>query len=158
MGEAKNIYFTCLKSLLKQKPTAANTKGETSFPMTMGSTLETIDAPRTRRNGLLQMINGVFCIIFNAAIFIFMAATRDWLWESQRYGGGIWGGVFYISSGALTFVCAKRQSVCMGIAALTLNVLALILNIVHVISMSVSVMGEDRTNFVDYYWHDDVHD
>ena len=120
----------------------------------MGSTLETIDVPRARKNGLLQMINGVLCIIFNAAIFIFMAATRDWLFESQRYGGGIWGGVFYITSGALTFVCAKRQSLCMGIAALTLNVVALILNIIHVNSMSVSVMGEDRRAFVDYWWAD----
>ena len=99
-----------------------------------------------------QMVNGGLCIFFNAAIFIFMAASRDWLFESQQTGGGIWGGVLYIISGAFLFVCSKRQSFCMGVTALTLNALFIIANLVHVMYMSTSVMSEERRSFAHSWW------
>jgi len=118
----------------------------------MGLALESIDVPRARKNGILQIINGCLCIVFNAAIFIFMAATRDYLYESQCSAGGIWGGLFYIASGALILVCAKRQNLCMGISALTLNVLSVIVNLVHVVYMSLSVMSDERRRFISRWW------
>ena len=118
----------------------------------MGLAMEFIDVPRARKNGILQIVNGCLCIVFNVAIFVFMAATGDYLWESQRSAGGIWGGLFYIVSGTLILVCARRQDLCMGISALTLNVLSVILNLVHVVYMSISVMSDVRRRFVSSWW------
>ena len=124
----------------------------------MGHALETIDVPRARKNGILQMINGSLCVVFNIAIIIFIAITGDYLYECQRSASGIWGGLFYIPAGALTLYCALRQNVCLGIAALTLNVLAFIVNVVHVIYMSLSIMSIDRQRFVTNFWHDNPED
>ena len=124
----------------------------------MSSSLDTLDVPRARRNGVLQMINGGLCLFFNVAIFVFIAASGDErLNYYQMSAGGIWGGVFYVVSGAQIFVSGKLASICSAVTALVLNVCAIVVNLAHVILMTVSVLG-DRSGFIrvindwyDYY-------
>ena len=110
----------------------------------MKQTFDTLDVKSSRANGLFQMVNGILCILFDVAILVLMAVTHDWLPEE---GSGIWGGVFYVVSGALLFVAGKPRSQCLVISALVLNVVALIVNLVHIAFMSISVMSEERRLF-----------
>ena len=118
----------------------------------MGGTFETLNVAAARKSGILQMVTGGLCIFFNIAIFVFMAALWDHLGEYQQSGSGIWGGVFYIVSGALIFVASKRLTFGYVVAALTLNVISLFVNLFHVIWMSVSIMSEERRYFLHSWW------
>ena len=109
----------------------------------MEKTFDALDVKCSRTNGLLQMVNGILCILFNIAILVLMAV-------SQKSDSGIWGGIFYVVSGALLFAAAKRRIPCLVISALVLNVVALIVNSAHsahLVFMSISVMSGERTLF-----------
>ena len=113
----------------------------------MERTFDALDVKSSRTNGLLQMVNGILCILFNIAIFVFRAVIHNWLGEDQMNGSGIWGGVFYVVSGALLFAAGKPRSPCLVISALVLNVMALIVNLAHVAFMNISVMSDERRLF-----------
>ena len=117
----------------------------------MGGLLDALDVEGSRKNGFSQMFCGGLCIVFNIAILAVMAASYDWLHDVQRSGAGIWGGVFYIVSGALIFVSAKRRDLGVVIPALVMNVISLILSLPHLAFMSLSVMSWKRTRFAGYW-------
>lgn len=121
----------------------------------MGGTFETLNVAAARKSGILQMVTGGLCIFFNIAIFVFKAASWDYLGEYQQSGSGIWGGVFYIVSGALIFVASKKLTFGYVVAALALNVISLFVNLFHVIWMSVSIMSEERRYFLHSWWDEE---
>ena len=115
----------------------------------MGKIFDKLDIKCSRTNGLLQMVNGILCILFNIAILVLMGVSHDGLAVAQKSGSGIWGGIFYVVSGALIFAAGKPRIPCLVISALVLNVVALIVNLVHIAFMSISVMSGERILFSD---------
>merc|ERR1719383_1290811 len=69
-------------------------------------------------------------------------------------GAGIWGGVFYVVSGALIFATSSRRFMGHMISALTLNVISFIVSLPHLALRSISIMSWKRERFGGW-WGDD---
>ena len=113
----------------------------------MSGPLNALDTQGSRKNGLLQMVCGVLCIFFNIVIFVLMGIGGHWHYDEQKSAGGLWGGVLYVTSGALIFVAAKRRTLDFVIPALVMNVVSLAISLAHLSLMSVSVMSWEREHF-----------
>jgi len=112
-----------------------------------------LDAAASRRNGICQMVVGSLCVLLNIAIFVIAEVSHRWFHNEQMAGGGIWGGIFYITSGALIFVASSHRFWGHVIAALILNVISCLLSLPHLATMSISIMSWERERF--YGWWND---
>lgn len=121
----------------------------------MGGTFDTLNVAGAKKSGILQIVTGSLCILFNIAIFVVKGVRFDYLGEYGRSGSGIWGGVFYVVAGSLLIDSSKKRSLCSVVAALTLNSIALFVNLFHVIWMSAAVMSEERRFFSNSGWDGD---
>ena len=71
----------------------------------MGGTFDTLNVAGAKKNGILQIVTGSLCILFNVAIFVVKGVRFDYLGSYGQSGSGIWGGVFYVVAGSLLIDC-----------------------------------------------------